>query len=192
MVSIQHMKRTAVLVIDLQRGAFDGVRFSVISEPQRLLGNALLLVGAARKSSIPIIFVQHCEGAGEVFEEGSVQGQLHESLAPLPTEKVLKKHASSAFENTDLETTLRSLEVEKLVLCGLQSEFCISNTAKAALELGFVVVLATDGHSTWPSKDETANAISAQVNYELQTKGVTLRSTAELVRAMAEARTELL
>ena len=180
------MKRTALLVIDLQRGAFDGMRWSVISEPDRLIGNALALVKAARRSSMPIIFIQHCEGAGEVFEEGSVHGQLHESLAPLPNEKVLKKHASSAFENTDLEATLKNLEAEEVVLCGLQSEFCISNTAKSALKLGFGVVVATDGHSTWPSKNESASAISARVNDELQAAGVTLRSTAELVGSLGD------
>jgi len=180
------MKRSALLVIDLQRGAFDGVRSSVISEPDRLIGNALALVSAARKSSIPIIFIQHCEGAGEVFEEGSVHGQLHESLTPLPGEKVLKKYASSAFENTDLETTLKDLEAEELVLCGLQSEYCISNTAKSALKLGFGVVVATNGHSTWPSKNESASAITARVNDELQAAGVTLRSTAEFVRSLKD------
>jgi nicotinamidase-related amidase len=183
------VKHSALLVIDLQRGAFDGVRWSVISEPHRLIGNALALVSAARQSSMPVIFVQHCEGAGEVFEEGSVQWQLHESLAPLPTEKVLKKYASSAFEKTELEATLRKLEVEELVLCGLQSEFCISNTAKSGLELGFSVVVITDGHSTWPAKSESAGAISARVNDELQASGVTLRSTAEFVRSTGEART---
>lgn len=142
------MKNRALIVIDLQRGAFDGVRLSVISEPDRLIGNALALVSAARMSSMPIIFIQHCEGAGEVFEEGSVQGQLHESLAPLPSEKVLKKYASSAFEKTDLEARLKDLEIKELVLCGLQSEFCVSSTAKSALKLGFGVVVATDGHRT--------------------------------------------
>lgn len=180
------MKHRALLVIDLQRGAFDGVRWSVISEPDRLIGNALTLISAARMSSMPIIFVQHCEGAGEVFEEGSVQGQLHESLAPLPSEKVLKKYASSAFEKTDLETTLMDLKVEEVVLCGLQSEFCVSNTAKSALKLGFGVVVATDGHSTWPSEQESANAISARVNDELQAAGVTLRSVAELARSLRD------
>lgn len=177
------MKNRALLVIDLQRGAFDGVRWSVIAEPDRLIGNALTLVRAARMSSMPIIFLQHCEGAGEVFEEGSVQGQLHESLAPLPSEKVLKKYASSAFEKTDLETALKDLEVEEVVLCGLQSEFCVSNTAKSALKLGFGVVVATDGHSTWPSKNESASAISARVNDELQAAGITLCSVAELARS---------
>jgi len=185
----KQMKRSALLVIDLQRGAFDGVRSSVIAEPRRLISNALALVSAARRCAMPVIFMQHCEGTGEIFEEGSVQGQLHQSLAPFPTEKVLKKYESSAFENTNLERILRELAVEELILCGLQSEFCISNTAKSALNLGLGVVLAADGHSTWPTKDESAGAISARVNDELQASGVTLRSTAELVQAVGKAQT---
>ena len=182
------MKRAALLVIDLQRGAFDGVRWSVISEPQRLLGNTLALIGAARKCSLPIIFVQHCEGAGEVFEEGSVHGELHESLALLKAESILKKYASSAFENTALEKILRDLAAEGVVLCGLQSEFCIANTAKSALKLGLEVTVVSDGHSTWPANNRSAAAISARVNAELKQAGVTLRSTAEFVRALTAVR----
>jgi nicotinamidase-related amidase len=86
-----------------------------------------------------------------VFEEGSIHWELHESLTPRPSDKVLKKYASSAFEGTELARMLAGLEAKKLVLCGLQSEFCVYNTAKSALALGYEVVIAEDGHSTWPS-----------------------------------------
>jgi nicotinamidase-related amidase len=176
---------TALLVIDLQRGAFDGVRWHAISEPERLLGNALALLDAARSTATPVIFVRHCDKTpGELFEEGSVQAELHESLAPRPGETVLKKYASSAFENTDLESTLRTLAAQELVLCGLQSEFCVSNTAKAALGLGFQVTIASDGHGTWASQDEPARAISDRANTELQSLGATVQPTADVLRRL--------
>jgi nicotinamidase-related amidase len=182
-------KDSALIVIDLQRGAFDGVRWAAISEPQRLLGNALALLSAARSVSSPVIFVRHCAGAGDVFEEGAIHGELHESLAPRSTETVLKKYASSAFENTDLQATLNALGVKALVVCGLQSEFCVTNTVKSALGLGFGVVVASDAHSTWPSGEKSASGISAAVNDSLQIAGATLRSTAEIVRSLRETRT---
>lgn len=176
---------TALLVIDLQRGAFDGVRWSVIAEPERLLSNALRLIQAARQAGIPVWFIQHCEGPGEVFEEGSVQGQLHEALQPLPAEHLLTKRASSAFENTDLEAQLRALPVEQLVLCGLQSEFCVANTAQAARQLGFEVIVAGDAHGTWPAGGETAAAIAERVNTDLRAAGIHIQTTSDLVRSLA-------
>ena len=181
------MTDTTLLVIDLQRGAFDGVRWRVISEPERLIGNALALLAAARASATPVVFIRHCEGAGEVFEEGTVHGELHEALAPQATEVVLKKYASSAFDNTTLEATLKTLGTKELVLCGLQSEFCVANTAKSALGLGLRVIVAADAHGTWPSGDNTADAISRRVNDELQAAGAKLQTTAELTRCLQEA-----
>jgi len=182
------MKHTALLVIDLQRGAFDGVRCPPIAQPDTLIGNALTLVNAARAGGAPIVFVQHCDAEGDVFEEGSRHWELHDALVPQADDKVLKKHASSAFDGTDLAQSCHALGATDLVLCGLQSEFCVFNTAKSALAQGFKVVLAQDAHGTWPSKTESAAAISAGINRQLQEAGATLASTADLVGVLSETR----
>lgn len=180
---------TALLVIDIQRGAFDGVRCPPIDSAERFVGNANRLVEAARAGvqHVPIVFIQHSENAaGEVFEEGTVHWQLHESLTPGmggdgPRETVLKKYASSAFENTDLDARLKAQGITELVICGLQSEFCVSNTARSALQLGYGVQLAQDAHSTWPSQGRSAAEIREEVNASLAQAGAGLASTADLV-----------
>lgn len=174
---------TALVVIDLQRGAFDGVRWRPIDAADRLIGHATALVDAARAAGAPVLFVRHCEGAGALFEDGTPQGELHEALVPQPGEPVVKKTASSAFENTDLQALLDYVGARRLVLCGLQSEFCISNTASAALALGYDVTIAHDAHGTWSTDAEPAGAISARVNAALQARGAGLQSTETLVHS---------
>lgn len=186
---VTRMKNAALLVIDVQRGAFDGERCEPIAESRTLVGNTVQLISAARASGTPVIFIQHCDGAGEVFEEGSPHWALHESLVPQPGDRVLNKYQSSAFEGTALADILEGVRAEDLLLCGLQSEFCVSNTAKAALAEGFGVFVAQDGHSTWPSKAEPASAISERVNRELEACGAKMGSTADLVRSLREAST---
>jgi nicotinamidase-related amidase len=182
------MTRQALLVIDLQRGAFDGARCPVIAGPQSLIDNAVRLVSSARESRTPVVFIRHCETeAGSPFEEGTAHGELHEALQPQPGDTLLKKYASSAFEGTDLAATLQTLGASELVVCGLQSEFCVSNTTRSALALGFAVVVAQDGHGTWPSGGETAAAISARANQALAAAGATLRSSADLARSLRVA-----
>ena len=182
------LHRPALLVIDIQRGAFDGVRCPPIEQADVLVERAAGLVGAAREGRVPIVFIQHCEGAGEVFEEGAPQWPLHERLAPLASDRVVLKRASSAFEGTDLDATLKSLGARTLVLCGLQSEFCVSNTAKSAIAGGYDVVIADDAHSTWPSNGEAAAAISERVNRDLQALGAACTSTDVLARSLGTAR----
>ena len=171
---------TALLVIDIQRGAFDGVRCPVIDRAAELVANASALVAAARAAGMPVVFIQHCDEPGEAFEADTPHGEFHEDLSPQPGEAVIRKRASSAFENTELAATLQQLGAQQLVLCGLQSEFCVSNTSKAALTLGYGVRLAQDGHSTWPSRGRLSHEISDAVNEELRALGAVLASTASL------------
>jgi nicotinamidase-related amidase len=175
----------ALLVIDLQRGAFDGVRCPPVAEAPALIGHALELLAAARAAAVPVVFVQHCEGAGEPFEEGTVHGELHEALAPLPGEAVVKKRASSAFEGTDLADRLTAQGASQLVLCGLQSEHCVANTARSALGAGYEVLLAADGHGTWPWDGEAAATISARINDTLESAGAKVAPTAALAQRLS-------
>jgi nicotinamidase-related amidase len=180
------MPTTALLVIDIQRGAFDGVRCPPIDRPTELVANASSLIAAARQAGSPVLFIQHCDEPSSPFEEGTTHGELHEQLVPNATEAVIKKYASSSFENTNLGETLQRLAIKDLILCGLQSEFCVRNTGKAALDLGYTVRIAQDGHSTWPSDGKSSEAISENVNKELAARGAIVASTANLA-AMLQA-----
>jgi nicotinamidase-related amidase len=176
------MTQTALLVIDLQRGAFDSVRCPPVDRAPALIHHAVALVDAARLAGVPVVFVQHCQAdAGAPFEEGTTHGQLHEALRPQSGDTVLKKIQSSAFDGTDLADRLQALAAGELVVCGLQSEFCVSNTTRSALALGLGVLVAEDAHSTWPSNGLSAEAIAANVNRDLRAAGATLRSTRELI-----------
>jgi nicotinamidase-related amidase len=175
---------TALLIIDLQQAAFNSVFLPPIDRADILVTHARMLIDAARDSSTPIIFIQHCEGAGEPFEEGSPHWEFHPQLTPHTDDLLVKKHKSSAFENTDLQAQLVALGVTDLVVCGLQSEFCVSNTSKSALALGYRVHLASDGHSTWPSNGHSAQEIAEQANHELLSLGAVLEPTATLAEKL--------
>ena len=174
------MTSTALLVIDVQQAAFNGVFCPPIDRAENLVTNARMLIDAARDSNTPIIFIQHSEGKGEPLEEGTPHWEFHQQLTPRAGELVVKKYASSAFENTDLDAKLAALGVTDLVLCGLQSDFCVSNTSKGALALGYRVRIASDAHSTWPLNGQTPEAIVGDVNNDLQSRGATLESTADI------------
>jgi nicotinamidase-related amidase len=54
----------------------------------------------------------------------------------------------NSFHRTDLQKLLYERGVERLVICGLQTEYCVDTTLRQALSLGYRVVLASDAHST--------------------------------------------
>ena len=161
----------ALLVIDVQTGAFDGQRCPPIAEADRLLSTTQGLIAAARAASRPVIHVQHGDVAGQVFEEGSAQWHIHASVAPAAGELLVGKRESSAFAGTALEAELRRRGITTLAVCGLQSEHCVTNTTLAALERGFSVLLAHDGHGTWPGASQTAPQIVQKQNELLAARG---------------------
>ena len=183
------MKNAALLVIDIQRGAFDGERCAPIDRPATLVESALELIGAARASGTPVVFVKHCDGAGEVFEEGSSHWELHESLVPQTGDKVLKKYASSAFEGTDLATALEEGSCERA--CALRFAKRVLRFQHCKLRLGHGVcgVHSPRRSPYMASKTKPAFAISERVNQELKARGASLASTAALAQSLREPRT---
>jgi len=64
--------------------------------------------------------------------EGTRAGDIIPDLAPRSSDKVVTKHRYSAFFDTDLQTVLRSLRIEDLVICGVMTNMCVESTARDA------------------------------------------------------------
>jgi len=77
--------------------------------------------------------------------EGSAESKVHDDVAPLPNEKVIFKHRYSAFYNTDLETVLRCLNVEDLVISGVMTNLCCESTTRDAYHRDYRVFFLADG-----------------------------------------------
>jgi nicotinamidase-related amidase len=76
--------------------------------------------------------------------EGSPESEIHESVAPEKNEKVILKHRYSAFYNTDLETILRCLQIEDLLIVGIMTNMCCESTARDAYYRDYRVFLPAD------------------------------------------------
>jgi len=176
---------TAVLIVDAQLCAFDGVRSAPCHEASVLLDNLVLLTKTAGENSVPVIFIQHCGLPGQLYAEGTGQWKIHPAISPTPNKMVVQKTQSNSFDGTELEQVLQKLGVETVIVCGLQSEFCVSNTCMGALELGFNVEVIVDAHSTWSNNDLQAEEIIAKQNRLLKSKGITCRSLAEVLQKIA-------
>ena len=62
---------------------------------------------------------------------------------------------------------MRSLGIEKLIICGMHSEFCVDTTTRRALALGFPVTLVSDGHTSAGNAAITAQQVIAHHNATL-------------------------
>lgn len=176
------MTATALILVDLQTGAFDGRRLPPIDDGDRLLKNARALLEEARASRIPVVHVQHCARPGDVFAPDAPGWPIAAPVAPRGGELVVQKRASDAFEGTDLHRKLQEIGARQILVTGIQTEHCVAATCRGALRLGYGVDLAEDGHSTWPDERRSAREIMAAEGAALEAAGVALRSTADILQ----------
>lgn len=138
--------RTALLVIDMQKGLFHGPQ-----SPWRgadILANVNRLIGRARDAGAPVIFLQHSGPPGSPAEPGSPGWELLDELDVAASDRILRKTRTSVFWQTPLDGMLVSAGVRDVVVCGMKTDYCIDTACRVAAELGYRPVLAADAHTT--------------------------------------------
>jgi nicotinamidase-related amidase len=155
---------TAVLIIDVQRALCSG-DFEAF-ESRRVIDRINHVVRLARSAGAPVVIIQHEEQGGPL-EFGSDGWMLDPDLDALPSDIRVRKTAPDSFHNTELQAVLQGRKIRKLVICGLQSEFCVDTTTRRALALGYPVTLVADGHTTMDNSVLSARQISAHHNETL-------------------------
>jgi nicotinamidase-related amidase len=137
--------KTALLIIDVQRALCTGDEtvFGIGAVIDRI--NSLSC--RARAANMPVVFVQHEEDEG-AFRSGTEGWELANGLITAPGDLRVRKTTPNSFHRTELQEQLQKRGVERVVICGLQTEYCVDTTLRHALSLGYRVVLASDAHST--------------------------------------------
>ena len=77
-----------------------------------------------------------------------VEGRVWHELAPREDETVIQKSSYGAFYDTPLETILKNMEKDTVIICGTITNYCCGATARQAYERSFKVVFGSDITST--------------------------------------------
>lgn len=77
-----------------------------------------------------------------------VEGRVWHEIAPQEHEIVIKKSSYGAFYDTALETILKNLEKDTVIICGTLTNYCCGATARQAYERSFKVIFGSDVTST--------------------------------------------
>lgn len=92
----------------------------------------------------PIVHVQQAGRPGGVFDVTGRGGRIIDKVAPGNGEDIVRKSLPNAFAHTVLADTLAGLGCKHLIFAGFMTHMCVSATARAALDHGYVsTVLAS-------------------------------------------------
>ncbi|NWF99576.1 MAG: cysteine hydrolase [Thermoanaerobaculaceae bacterium] len=140
---------TALVIVDVQNFYFAGGRLP-LERPLEASATARVVLDRFRSLHWPVIHVQHLPRGVELPDPDIADAayRIHPSVKPLPGETVIGKHHANAFRDTQLLAELQRRQVQRVVLCGMQTHMCVEATARAAADAGFEVVVLQDACAT--------------------------------------------
>ncbi|MEO0882700.1 MAG: cysteine hydrolase family protein [Pseudomonadota bacterium] len=150
---------TVLVIVDVQEGMFDLPGIGPLHRDE-LLGNIRALIDEARTADCPIIYIQHEGAAGHPLAKTQPGHAIAHEIAPQMGDHVVRKRACGMFKATELDDVLTGLTVRRLVICGMQTEFCVDTAVRTAADRGYDVVVASGAHATFDTPSLTATSIA--------------------------------
>ncbi len=178
--------RCALVIQDLQNDVMiDGGAFAETGSPdhareQNVVANVMRLADVCRSKGIPVMHVWYIveEGApglklnaplfeGVVGTGGLVRGSWGaapaEGLEPQEGDLIVEKMRMSAWQGTRMESLLRGLGRDTVIVTGAWTNMSVEHTARTGADRGYYMVVPEDGCSTM-----NADWHNASINYALQ------------------------
>ena len=182
--------RCALIIQDMQNDVvMEGGAFASSGSPkhcaeQNAIGNAARLAQAARARGIPVIHVWFIVEPGApgvtmnapLFEgladakalvRGTWGAAAVSGLEPQSGDHIVEKQRMSAWEGTRLETVLKALGRDIVIVTGAWTNMSIEHTARTGADKGYFMIVPEDACSTMNAEWHTAS-----VNYALQNVAV--------------------
>jgi len=170
--------RTALLVVDMQRGFVDPGEAMEVEPARECVPVIRRLVDLFRAKRLPVVFTAFVYSpdvpllVGELHPEhkpappgvpgghglpssccleGHPSAEVIEALAPRPDEPVVRKRWYDAFAGSGLDGALRARGVTSLVVTGTMTDICVLATVVGAFNREYRVTVVEDGVATlWP------------------------------------------
>src|SRR5919108_6162376 len=162
----------ALLVIDVQNGfvskggSYDllGIKTSCYIE---VIPRICDLINLCRSVGIPIFYTQAVrESSGidlltrshkilpksreerikkkPICVRETWDAEIVDEIKPAEGDHVVIKRRDSAFLNTEIGVWLRSLSIDTLIFCGIDTSICVETSLRDAFNIGYDVVLISD------------------------------------------------
>ncbi len=173
---------TALLVIDVQRALVDELP---PARRQAFIALVDFLLRRGRAAGISVVYVRHDGGATELTP-GTPGWEIAVEVAPLSNEPIVDKRFGDAFRETTLAEVLAGMNVDHVVVSGMQTEFCIDATIREAERRGYRVTLVEDGHATFAIDEMSEEQIRSHV-HRVARERIAIVPAGELFTAATEA-----
>jgi nicotinamidase-related amidase len=144
------MRNIALIIVDFQNG-FDEVDYwGGNRNNPKAEENTRILLDVWRERKFPLFHIRHDSvNIKSKLAPGQWGNEIKEIVKPLPGEIVISKTVNSAFIGTDLKQRLDEQKIKSVVVVGLQTDHCVSTTARMAGNFGYDTIVVSDATATF-------------------------------------------
>ncbi len=146
--------KPAVIIVDMVKDNIDlGSPYALGEEGRKIIPSLQRLAALAREKGLPLIFASDSYLETDfVFHSrvkphaitGTRGAEVIDELKPQDSDIILPKRRFSAFFRTDLDFTLRRLEVDTIAVGGVTTEVCVCATVLDGITNGFRAIFLSD------------------------------------------------
>ncbi len=134
-----------LLIIDMQEALFaNQVRYDAAGVVKRINR----LSDKIRNKNGKVYFIQHDGNSEEGLAPFTSGWEILSSLKKRDPDIMIRKTICDSFYQTDLKAKLDKLDIDRLIITGCATDFCVDTTVRAAVSHGYHVVIASDCHTT--------------------------------------------
>jgi len=175
-------KKTALIIVDMQKyqvqkdyiayKAMDNVTpgildYFVAEVENKVTPNLRKLIDFCHEVKIPVIYTKFSSFIGDVAFPYITHpsSDIIDELKPKDQDLVLQKNTSGTFISTRLDSFLKNMGVETVLVSGVVTNFCVHSTAREACDYGFQVVIVDDCCAAWSPEIHQATLTSFGIMY---------------------------
>jgi len=162
----------ALLVIDVQNGfmsnggSYDLLGMKIVNY-QQIIPKLKDLITICRRHNVPVFYTQAVrETSGidlltrthkilpkareerikkrPICVRGTWDAKIVDEVKPTNKDHVVIKRRDSAFQDTETEVWLNSLQVNTLIFCGIDTSICVETSLRDGFNRGYDVILISD------------------------------------------------
>ncbi len=162
-----------LLLIDVQRNMLEPPE--PVTDAPAVAEAIVRILARARSAGASVIHVRNNGGPDDPDAPGAPGWELATEV--LGGEQIVDKHEANSFAGTVLADLIPT--PAEVVVVGMQSEYCVRDTALAATRCGHSVSLVRGAHATYDD-ERSAAEITRNVEQELERAGVAVVDVADV------------
>ncbi|MEL6414820.1 MAG: cysteine hydrolase family protein [Pseudomonadota bacterium] len=152
-------RQDALIIIDVQQGMFGFPGIGPVTKTD-LLNNIGRLAKDARNADCHVIYIQHDGNADHPLSKEKPGHEIPAEIRPEPGDHIVTKKQCGMFTETKLEQILQELDIKRLIICGMQTEFCVDTGVRTGADRGYNIIVAKDAHATFDTPLLSAKQIA--------------------------------